>query len=153
MIAFATILHTLAATIWVGGMFFAYLALRPAAAQLLTPEQRLPLWGSTLARFFTWVWSAIVLLPVTGFWMIFNVYRDMSAIGMHVHLMTLLGIIMILIFLAIYFIPYLQLRLALMSEDFAKAAKHLKLIRIGVLINLLLGLTTIALGSAGAQLF
>ncbi len=152
MIAAAKIMHILAATIWVGGMFFAYMALRPSAAALLEPQQRLPLWAQTLAKFFIWVWVAIILLPVSGFWMVFNLYQDMSAIGIHVHLMTLLGIIMILIFLAVFFIPYIQLRLAVMSEEYPKAAKSLNWIRIGVLINLCLGLITIALGSAGPYL-
>lgn len=152
MIAFAKIMHILAATIWVGGMFFAYTALRPSAAALLEPPQRLTLWAQTLAKFFTWVWVSIILLPVSGFWLVFNLYTDMSMIGMHVHVMTLMGILMILIFLAVFFIPYIQLRLAVMSEDYSKAGKALNWIRIGVLINLLLGLSTVALGSAGPYL-
>ena len=152
MIAFAKIMHILFATIWVGGMFFAYLALRPAAAALLEPQQRLPLWSLTLSKFFIWVWVAIIMLPVTGFWLVFNLYQDMASIGMHVHLMTLLGILMILIFLAVFFIPYIQLRLAIISEDYSKAGKALNWIRIGVLINLILGLITVALGSAGPHL-
>lgn len=152
MIAFAKIMHILAATLWVGGMFFAYVALRPAAGAVLEPQQRLPLWGQTLAKFFIWVWVAIILLPMTGFWMIFNIYQDMASIGIHVHIMTLLGILMILIFLAVFFIPYIQLRLAIMDENYKKAAKHLNWIRIGVLVNLILGMVTIALGNSGAYL-
>lgn len=152
MIAFAKIMHILAATLWVGGMFFAYVALRPAANATLEPQQRLPLWGQTLAKFFTWVWVAIIMLPITGFWMVFNLYSDMASIGLHVHIMTLLGIVMILIFLAVFFVPYIQLRLALMDEDYKKAGKSLNWIRIGVLINLILGMATMALGSAGPYL-
>ena len=40
---FGVFLHLLGVLIWVGGMFFAYMALRPAAAQLLEPPQRLTL--------------------------------------------------------------------------------------------------------------
>ena len=32
---FALMLHVLAAAVWVGGMFFAYMVLRPVAAQLM----------------------------------------------------------------------------------------------------------------------
>ncbi len=152
MIELAKIMHILSATIWVGGMFFAYVALRPAAA-ILEPEQRFPLWGQALAKFFIWVWVAIIMLPVSGFWMVFNIYTDISTMGMHIHIMTLTGILMILIFLAVFFIPYIQLRLAILGEDYQKAAKSLNWIRIGVLINLLLGLATIALGSAGPYIF
>ena len=102
MIAVARSLHILSATIWVGGMFFAYMALRPVAAQLLDPEPRLNLWGQSFSKFFLWVWAAIILLPATGFWMIFNVFEDFGALGIHVHIMTLLGIIMILIFLYVF---------------------------------------------------
>lgn len=152
-IAFAKLVHLLIATIWVGGMFFAYMVLRPNAAKLLESEQRLTLWAGVLKSFFTWVWIAIILLPVTGFWLIFNAYEDLAAIGMHVHLMTILGIVMILVYLAIYFIPYLLMRLALMNNEIAKAAKQLAFIRWGLLVNLLLGLITMAVAHVGPLLF
>ena len=55
-------LHLLAALIWVGGMFFAYLILRPS---LLGWEQRqaLRLWRQVFERFFRWVWVAVVVVP------------------------------------------------------------------------------------------
>jgi uncharacterized membrane protein len=153
MIAFAQAMHTLSAVIWVGGMFFAYVALRPVAASVLQPAERLTLWTQTFSRFFLWVWCAIILLPVTGFWMIFNVFKDFGALGPHVHMITLLGIIMILIFLYVFFIPYLQLRLAVLGKDFPKAAQHLSRIRIAVGVNLLLGVTTVVIASGGRYLF
>ncbi|MEW5755203.1 MAG: CopD family protein [Pseudomonadota bacterium] len=149
MNAFAHMMHTLAAVVWVGGMFFAYVALRPSAAQVLEPPQRLKLWAQVFARFFTWVWSAIVLLPVTGFWMVFNNFQDFGQLGLHVHAMTLIGVVMILIFLYVYFVPYLQLRLAVIGEEWPKAGKQLTRIRWAVLINLLLGLGVVAIGSGG----
>jgi len=151
-LAFAKATHLLAATIWVGGMFFAYMALRPAAAEL-EPALRLPLWGRVFKNFFTWVWLAVILLPATGFWLVFNAYSDLTAIGLHVHIMTGLGILMILIYLGVYFIPYLLMRLALMNNEIAKAAKHLAIIRWAVLTNLLLGLTTMVVAHVGPILF
>ncbi|MEK7716744.1 MAG: hypothetical protein AAB322_03200, partial [Pseudomonadota bacterium] len=65
-------LHLLATIIWVGGMFFAYMALRPVAATLLPPAQRMPLWVQTFARFFPWVWAAVIILPATGYWMLYE---------------------------------------------------------------------------------
>ncbi len=44
-------LHVLAVVIWVGGMFFAYNALRPAAAEVLEPPNRLKLWVATFVDF------------------------------------------------------------------------------------------------------
>ena len=37
-------LHLAGVIVWVGGMFFAYFCLRPAAVRVLQPPQRLPLW-------------------------------------------------------------------------------------------------------------
>ena len=44
--------HILSVVIWVGGMFFAYMAMRPAAASVLEPPKRLSLWLPTFKRFF-----------------------------------------------------------------------------------------------------
>jgi len=38
-------LHVLAAVVWVGGMFFAWMVLRPAAVSALQPPERLMLWS------------------------------------------------------------------------------------------------------------
>lgn len=59
-------LHTLAALIWVGGMFFAWMILRPAAVSSLEAPARLTLWAEVLRRFFLWVWLAVGLLPISG---------------------------------------------------------------------------------------
>jgi len=34
-------LHAVAATLWIGGIFFAFMALRPAAQEVLQPRERL----------------------------------------------------------------------------------------------------------------
>ncbi|MEJ2181584.1 MAG: hypothetical protein P8Y28_14415, partial [Gammaproteobacteria bacterium] len=72
MIAIALSIHMLASIIWVGGMFFAYMFLRPVAAEMLEPPVRLQLWSAVFARFFKWVWPIVILLPATGYWMIFS---------------------------------------------------------------------------------
>ena len=69
----ALIVHSLSAIVWVGGMFFALLVLRPATGPL-EPGPRLELWARVLDRFFTWVIIAIVLLLASGYGMIFGVY-------------------------------------------------------------------------------
>ena len=51
-------LHVLAVVIWVGGMFVMHTAVRPSAAELLEPPQRLPLLTAILKRFFSWVAAA-----------------------------------------------------------------------------------------------
>ena len=45
----------LGVVVWVGGMFFAYVCLRPVAAAQLPPPQRLPLWRCVFDLFLNWV--------------------------------------------------------------------------------------------------
>jgi uncharacterized membrane protein len=144
----ALALHTLAAVVWVGGMFFALLALRPATA-VLEPGQRLELWARVLSRFFAWVIAAIVLLLVSGYAMVFFVYAGFRGIGLHVHVMQAIGIVMMLAFFHLYFAPWRRFRAAVARRDDAAAARQLNQIRAIVTLNLVLGLVTVAVGSSG----
>lgn len=132
--------HLLAAVIWVGGMFFAYTALRPAAAKILEAPQRFKLWRKSLISFFFWVWICIIALPATGYWIIFAHYGGMARVGWHVHIMQVLGIIMILIFLHVFFAPFKRLRKAVKQENYQVAGENLVQIRKFVGINLFLGI-------------
>lgn len=145
-------LHLLAVVVWVGGMFFAYMALRPVAAALLEPPLRLPLWSRTFARFFPWVWAAVILLPVTGYWMILNIFGGFSNLALYIHIMHAVGNIMILIFLHVYFAPYRKMRKAVLANDFAVAGKQLATIRTLIGLNLILGLALIVVASGGRYL-
>lgn len=139
-------LHALAAVVWVGGMFFAYMALRPVAANLLEPAIRLSLWSRTLSRFFFWVWLSIIILPATGYWMIFSAFGGFAGVGWYIHLMQVLGIVMILLFLHVFFAPYMRLRKAIKEEDYQAGAKYLAKLRRLVGINLLIGLLVVVTG-------
>src|ERR1700742_3680737 len=98
----ALILHVLSAVVWVGGMFFALLVLRPATGPL-EPAVRLQLWARVLGNFFPWVIAAIALLLVSGYAMVFAVFGGFPYVGLHVHIMQGTGIIMILLFFHLYF--------------------------------------------------
>lgn len=148
----AITLHLLAVVVWVGGMFFAYMALRPVAATLLEPSLRLPLWSQTFARFFPWVWASVILLPVTGYWMILNVFGGFANLAVYIHIMQAVGIVMTLIFLHVYFAPYRRLRQAVSAGDFAAGAKQLGIIRKLIGINLILGMALIVVASSGRYL-
>ena len=139
----AITLHVLSAVIWVGGMFFAYMALRPVAASVLEPPQRLTLWSKTLMRFFIWVWLAILIIPFTGYWVIFSGFNGFAGVAWYVHIMQALGIIMILIFLHVFFAPYKRLRKALKEENYQVASDNLGQIRRFIGINLIIGILTI----------
>jgi len=146
--AAALILHALSAVVWVGGMFFAHQALRPAAGAL-DPRPRLLLWSRVLGRFFAWVIAAIVLLLASGYVMVFAVFGGFGTVGLHVNLMQGIGILMILLFLHLYFVPWRRFRLAVGREDWAEGGRQLGQIRTIVTINLLLGLIVVAIGSSG----
>tara|TARA_R110002153_G_scaffold39181_1_gene112969 strand:+ start:3921 stop:4379 length:459 start_codon:yes stop_codon:yes gene_type:complete len=141
-------LHILAATIWVGGMFFAYSFLRPVAADILEPPQRLTLWVKVFKKFFNWVWLAIILLIVSGHFMIAQ-FGGLANVGKHIHIMMLLGYIMTAIFMHVYFAPFKRLKAAVALQDWQKAASNLNVIRKMILLNLALGLLTVFVASAG----
>jgi len=140
-------LHLLAAVIWVGGMFFAYMALRPAAG-FLEPPMRLTLWSMTFKRFFPWVWLSIITLVSSGIWII-KQYGGMGEVGPHVHIMLSLGIVMILMFMHVFFAPTKRLARAVESQDWETGAKALNQIRLLISINLIIGLIVTVVGSAG----
>lgn len=145
----ALMLHLLGAVIWIGGMFFAYLALRPSAAELLQPPQRLPLWSATLGRFFRWVWVSAGLVLGSGFYM-FSVIAGAGRPPLHVHAMLYIGVLMTLIFVYVFFSPFPALQRAVASQDWQQAAVALNQVRIAVAVNLSLGLANIAVPTAGA---
>ena len=146
--AVALVLHSLSAVVWVGGMFFALSALRPATAPL-DPGPRLELWSRVLQRFFAWVFVAIVLLLLSGYAMIFGVYGGFDRIGLYINLMQGIGIVMMLLFFHLYFAPWRRFRTAVTRRDYPAAAGQLNQIRMIVTINLVLGLITVAIGSSG----
>ena len=148
----AITLHLLAAIIWVGGMFFAYMALRPVAGSLLEPPVRLKLWTQVFSRFFPWVWLTVLVLLITGLWMIFGVYGGMAKADMHVHLMMTLGIVMMLIFMHIYYGPFRRLKQAVAQSDWPLAGGKLNQIRILIAVNLGLGLLVVCIAGAGSYL-
>lgn len=145
-------LHLLAAVIWVGGMFFALLALRPAAAEALPSEHGPRLWAETLRRFLAWVWGAVIVLPVTGYWIVYGYWGGLQHAGFHVHLMQGLGWFMILLFLHLYFEPFRRLQRAVADNDTEVAVRQLGQIRIIVMVNLALGLAVTVIASAGRVL-
>jgi uncharacterized membrane protein len=145
-IAFA--LHLLAAVIWVGGMFFAYQILRPVAGEILEAPARLQLWNGVFWHFFPWVKAAIVLLFLTGFWLMRGL-GGFGAVAWQVHLMLLLAVAMTGVFFLIRGKLYRSLREAVERQDWTEAAASLGALRRAVGWNLVLGLTIVALVGLG----
>jgi len=148
----AILLHVLAVVIWVGGMFFAYMALRPAAVQTLEPPQRLPLWAATFTRFFPWVWLSVATLLASGFYLI-AVYGGFAAVGLYIHTMLVIGILMMLIFGHVYFAGFSRLKRGVAAKDWKAAGVALGQIRMLIGINLSLGLINVFVAILGKTLF
>lgn len=143
------VLHVLSVVIWVGGMFFAYVCLRPIAASQLEPPVRLQLWVGVFGKFFPFVWIAVILLPLTGYLMISNLFNGMGNAPLYVHVMNGIGSLMIFIYLHVFFAPYQRLKRAVAAQDWPAGGKALGQIRMLVGINTSLGLLTVLIASGG----
>ena len=148
----SSFLHVLSTVIWVGGMFFAYVCLRPTAAQQLEPPQRLTLWVGLFEKFFPFVWASVVLLPLTGFGMMFATWKGFSAAPLYIHIMYGLGMAMILIYMHLFFAPYKRLKQAVAIQDWPAGGQQLNQIRVMIKINLSLGIIVIGVASGGRYL-
>jgi len=141
-------LHVLGAVVWVGGMFFALLVLRPSLA-VLEPPQRLALHGQVFRRFFLIVWHIWPVMLLTGYALVFAGYGGFAYTLWTVHVMHALGLVMAAVFLAIYFGPWRAMRAALAAGDRAAAAASVDRIRKLITLNLVLGLVTSGIAAFG----
>jgi uncharacterized membrane protein len=142
--------HLTSVVIWVGGMFFAYVCLRPTVIELLEPPQRLRLWCGVFARFFVWVWWAVSLIAASGL-TLFGLH-GMAAAPVSWHMMMATGIIMIGVFIYVATGPYGDLKRAVEADDWKAGGVALNRIRQLVGINLILGLATITIATLGRYL-
>ena len=142
MTAFSLVysLHVLAALVWVGGMFFAWMVLRPAAVTALEGPARLKLWVEVFQGFFRWVWGAVVLLPVSGVVMLNMNFNGFEHAPRYVQVMMGLFVVMTALFIRIQALLLPELRTAVQAQDWPAGAAVLGRIRRLVGINLLVGL-------------
>ena len=141
-------LHVLGAVLWVGGMGFALLALRPALAAI-EPPQRLLVHQGALRRFFLIVWHAMPVLLLTGYALLFGWYGGFAGSGWHIHAMHLAAIIMAADFLGIVTGPWKEFRAAMARGDQPAATAAMDRVRQLVAANLVLGLLTVAVAAWG----
>lgn len=147
MINILLLLHLLGVVVWVGGMFFAHMALRPTVAELLHPPQRLPVLSGVFSRFFPWVWVSVMLITLSGL----TLMVLMGGFKAHwpIHIMLIIGLIMAGIFAYIYFSPYVRLRQETVAQNWPVAGEAMARIRRLVGINLILGLANTCIAILG----
>lgn len=147
-------IHLLSVIVWVGGMVFTQFFLRPALGVLEAP-QRLGLMQAVLGRFFNAVALAAGLSLLTGLWMMRRAAGQTAQIGVTTHLplewlvMAALGTLMVLIFGYIRAIPYPRLVAAVAAQDWPAGAVALTTVRRWVMVNLVLGVATVAITQMG----
>ncbi len=148
MIPWALGLHTAAAVIWVGGMFFAHVALRPALAEI-DVKTRLELWRGVFPRFFRWVWISVAALLITGYGVIVWGYGGFVGLAPHINIMQGTGLLMVLLYAFLYSVPYRDFERAMQYGDLPAAGVALARIRQIISINLPIGILTAAIGATG----
>ena len=117
-------------------------ALRPAAAELLAPPQRLALMAQTLERFFRLVWVTIVVLLLTGLAMLLGVGMKNAPAGWHA--MLGIGLVMFARFGHLYFGPFRRLKQAVSAADWPEGGRRAGQIATLSMVNLGLGVLAIA---------
>ena len=146
--ALAYSLHVVAALIWVGGMFFAWMILRPAAIAALEGPARLKLWVEVFQRFFVWVWIAVVILPISGVGLLQMRFNGFETAPRYVQIMMGLYIVMVALFIRIQSLQLPELRKAVEAQAWAEGAAVMGRIRRLVGCNLIVGLVLVTIAAA-----
>ena len=136
----ALFLHLLGVAVWIGGMVFANFCLRPALGDL-TPQMRLPLWESVFARFFNWVAASVLVILLTGGFLLTQ-YGGAHA-AWPLHTMAGIGIVMMLLFGHIRFAVFPRIRRAVQAQNWPDGARAVGTVRRLVVVNLVLGVVTV----------
>lgn len=141
------LLHLAAVIVWLGGMFFAHVCLRPVAAAQLQPPQRLPLLAAVLGRFFAAVGWALVLLWGSG---LLRLAQAGGTGPWSWHAMAGIAAAMTAIFVWIVARHHRPMRAAVARQDWPAAGTAMNSIRPLVLLNLVLGFVVVAVAVLGA---
>lgn len=150
MIGLLKVIHLLSAVLWIGGVYYAYVILRPSVAFLSGPD-RVTLWDRVFTRFFRWVWVLVGLLLISGYGLLFSSFGGFSSPA-YLHGMQLFGWLTIVVFAVLAFGPYRRLHAAVAAGDWPGAGEMIPRVRRLVHVILWLGLITIVIGGGGAYL-
>ena len=144
------LLHLTAAIVWMGGMTFMLIALRPASLAVMEAQPRAHLMAAVWQRFFVAVLVAIVVLLATGghmFGVVVKATKEATGHGvvpLGWTVMTALGGLMFLIFGHIYFAGFKKFRRAVAAAEWPVAAKAGGQIHLLMVTNFALGWAAIA---------
>lgn len=143
----AVAVHVLAVVAWVGGMAFALFVLRAGVAPL-PPAERLGVMARVFARFLPAVGVAIVLIVLTGGWLMMQ-YGGMRNAPWGVHAMAALGAVMVVVYLWLLGRLNPRFQAAVADADWPAAGSLAQRIRRAVALNLVLGVVVIVVAIMG----
>lgn len=145
MIDYVKLAHLVAGIVWMGGMAFMLVALRPAAVATLQLPERMQLMGAAFRRFFPLVIVSIIALFATGTNLYTTAFRAVKAasgqgsVPTGWNIMLVLGLLMMLIFGHIFFAGYAKVKRALAVQDWTLASKAAAQIHTLTMVNFVLG--------------
>jgi uncharacterized membrane protein len=143
----AIALHVLAVVVWVGGMGFMLFTLRAGLAPL-PPAERLGVLSRVLGRFLLAVGIAIVVIALTGGWLM-TLYGGIGNAPWSVHVMIALGVVMFVVYGWIIVRLNPRLQAAVRAADLPAAGALAERIRRWVMLNFVLGVIVILAAFAG----
>jgi len=137
-------IHLLAVIVWVGGMAFVLLCLRPAV-RVLEPPARIALMHATMRRFLGAVGVAIAVIFVCGITMVAIAWSTATRAGLRFNMpldwyaMFAVFFVMLALFVHIRTILFRRLDAAFREQRWGDGASVLGTIRWEVSANLILG--------------
>jgi uncharacterized membrane protein len=148
-------LHLLAIVVWIGGMFFMQVCLRPAAAAVLEPPARVRLMHAAMRRFFDVVIVAVLVIVPSGAAMIALAWRESTGSGLHFNMpldwyaMIVLFIVMLLVLAHLRLVLFRRLERAVAAQAWPAGAAALATIRAEVVVNLVIGVFIVVIVRIG----
>ena len=137
--------HLVGAALWVGGMGYAIMVLRPSLP-VIEPAARAALLVEAHRRFLRIVWAMMPLVLLSGYGLMFWVLGGFRGVGWAVHVMHTVGLVMGGLFLVIWFGPFQAMRRAMAAGELPAAMAANERLRKLIGINFSLGVVALALG-------
>lgn len=129
-------------------MFFATMVLRQAAMETLEPPQRLRLMDAVFRRFCKWVWGAAGMMLITGLYQVY-LYGGIIHAARHAQIILALELAVTVIYIYMFFACCVPFSLHVGKKRWAEGEGMLGRIRKLIVVNLFLGLLTMALAVIG----
>ncbi len=136
-------LHTIGAVLWIGGMGYALIVLRPAIG-VLEPAAQMQMHMQSLRRFLRLTWHVMPLVLVSGWIMVFTLYGGFAHLPWAVNAMQLTALVMAGVFAYLALGPFKRFRRAIRPGP-----ELLGRMRRLMLVNLALGTLVLVFASIG----